>query len=82
MREGENNNEGTELNNLSNKIEERFVNETAQRIYNGHHNWTLIKNNIEFKNIPRNRIRELQRIATNKAASMQLQLMYNRGSLK
>jgi hypothetical protein len=66
------------MNNLSNKIEEKFILETAKRIYNGHYNWTSIKNNLEFKNIPRNRIKELQLIARSKANSMQLQLLHNK----
>ena len=77
---GGNNNEGTEMINLSNKIEEKFVLQTAQRIYNGFHNWTSIKNNLEFKNIPRNRIGELQKIARSNANSMQLQSLNNRSS--
>jgi hypothetical protein len=81
MRGGEgNNNEGTEMTNLTNKIEEKFVLQTAQRIYNGFHNWTSIKNNLEFKNIPRNRIGELQQIARSKANSMQIKLLNNRSS--
>ena len=77
---GGNNNEGNEMINLSNKIEEKFVLQTAKRIYIGFHNWTSIKNNLEFKNIPRNRIGELQKIARSKANSMQLKLLNNRSS--
>jgi hypothetical protein len=79
---GGNNNEGTEMSNLSNKIEEQFVNATAKRIYSGSLDWTSIKNNLEFKNIPRSRIGELQKIAQSKAQSMQLQLLHNRSSRK
>jgi hypothetical protein len=70
------------MSNLSNKIEEQFVNATAKRIYSGSLDWTSIKNNLEFKNIPRSRIGELQKIAQSKAQSMQLQLLHNRSSRK
>lgn len=71
-------NEGEEMNNLSDHIEEKFVNATAKRIFNGHHDWTLIKNEFDFKNINRSRIKELQNIAQSKAQSMQLQLLHNK----
>ena len=84
--EGEENegeeNEGKEMKNLSDHIKEKFVIATAKRIYNGQHDWTSIKNELEFKNIKRNDIPELQRLALSKAQSMQIQLLHNKNKYR
>jgi hypothetical protein len=72
-------NEGKEMKNLTDHIEKKFVNAIAKRMYNDQV-WTSIKNELEFKNINRSRIRELQQIALSKANSMQLQLLDNKAA--